>query len=76
MPLHSWAPGIVTGLKGEWSLENKMLTMERPGFFAQSGSTTLFAVDEKNTNTSFTVADNFQEIWKRFSQTGLNFNTI
>ena len=53
-----------------------MLTMERPGFFAQSGSTTLFAVDEKNTNTSFTVADNFQEIWKRFSQTGLNFNTI
>ena len=76
MPLHSWAPGIVTGLKGEWSLERNMLTMERPGFFAQSGSTTLYAIDNKETNASFAVANNFKEIWKSFSETGLNFTTF
>ena len=50
-----------------------MLTLERPGFFPQSGSTTLLAVDEKDTNTSFAVIDDFQQMWKQFAETGLNF---
>ena len=70
MPLHAWATGIVSGLKGEWSVKDSMLTCHRPGFFPQSGSTTLYAVDDENSSGSFAVADDFGDIWKNFSNTG------
>ena len=47
-----------------------MLTCHRPGFFPQSGSTTLYAVDDNDSTGSFAVADDFDDIWKNFSNTG------
>ena len=47
-----------------------MLTCHRPGFFPQSGSTTLYAVDDEDSFGSFAVADDFGDIWKNFSNTG------
>ena len=72
MPLHAWATGIVSGLKGEWTADDSMLTCHRPGFFPQSGSTTLYAVDDEENDAvgSFAVADDFADIWKNFSSTG------
>ena len=70
MPLHAWATGIVSGLKGEWKVHDSMLTCHRPGFFPQSGSTTLYAVDSDDRLGSFAVADDFREIWTNFSNTG------
>ena len=70
MPLHAWATGIVSGLKGEWTVGDSMLTCHRPGFFPQSGSTTLYAVDDEHSTGSFAVADDFRDIWKNFSNTG------
>ncbi|XP_068707315.1 uncharacterized protein [Montipora foliosa] len=70
MPLHAWATGIVSGLKGEWNVDNSMLTCHRPGFFPQSGSTTLYALDDDEATGSFAVADDFADIWKNFSKTG------
>lgn len=70
MPLHAWATGIVSGLKGEWSVQDSMLTCHRPGFFPQSGSATLYAVDNDDRLGSFAVADDFREIWANFSNTG------
>ncbi|XP_020613507.1 uncharacterized protein LOC110051776 [Orbicella faveolata] len=70
MPLHAWATGIVSGLKGEWNVQDSMLTCHRPGFFPQSGSATLYAVDNDDRLGSFAVADDFREIWANFSNTG------
>lgn len=70
MPIHAWNAGIISGLKGDWNKNNSMLTLERPGFFPQSGSTTLYAVDGDGKETSFGVADNFMDIWKTFTKTG------
>ena len=70
MPLHAWATGIVSGLKGEWTVEDSMLTCHRPGFFPQSGSTTLYAVDNEDSVGTFAVADDFGDIWRNFSNTG------
>lgn len=70
MPLHAWASGIVSGLKGSWSVDGSMVTCTRPGFFPQSGSTSLYAVDGDGRNISFAVADDFEKIWKEFSRSG------
>lgn len=70
MPLHAWATGIVSGLKGKWTVEKSMLTCHRPGFFPQSGSTTLYSADDEDIIGSFAVADDFADIWKNFSETG------
>ena len=51
-----------------------MLTCHRPGFFPQSGSTTLHVVDEENSIGSFAVADDFGNIWRNFSKTGKCFH--
>ena len=73
MPLHAWATGIVSGLKTEWTLKSSMLTSSRPGFFPQSGSTTLHVVDEDGKSGSFAVADDFNDIWQNFSKHGKCF---
>ena len=37
MPLHAYEYGIISGLKGSWSVEEGRLNCKRPGFYAQSG---------------------------------------
>lgn len=78
MPPHAWQSGIISGLKGFWSLDGAMLTMERPGFFPQSGSTTLYVVEEEGGTASFAIADEFGEIWQKFSRSGSlgNFKNV
>jgi len=78
MPLHAWQSGIISGLKGFWSLDGTMLTMERPGFFAQSGSITLYVVEEEGDTASFAAADEFREVWQQFSRSGSlgNFKNV
>lgn len=71
MPLHSWQSGIISGLKGMWSVDGTMLTMERPGFFPQSGSTTLYAVEGEGEIASFAASDDFWETWQQFAKSGL-----
>ncbi|EDO38473.1 predicted protein [Nematostella vectensis] len=72
MPLHAWAHGIVSGVKGRWSVDQKrsMLTLERPGFFPQSGSTTLHPVRDSEKDVSFGVSNDFDAIWKNFTKLG------
>ncbi|KAK3748066.1 hypothetical protein QZH41_014759 [Actinostola sp. cb2023] len=75
MPLHAWQNGIISGLKGVWSKNGSTLNMKRPGFFPQSGSTTLYAVGGEGETTSFAVADDFGDVWNHFAETGLAGNT-
>lgn len=75
MPLHAWQSGIISGLKGIWSRNDNMLTMERPGFFPQSGSMTLHAMGGEGETTSFAVSDDFRDIWRRYQYSGMVGNT-
>lgn len=68
LPLHSWKPGFISGVKGTWTVQESMLTLNRPGNFPQSGNTTLLAVTKAR--TSFMVGNDFRQIWHRFSNHG------
>lgn len=70
MPLHAYEYGIISGLKGEWSVKQKGLNCKRPGFYAQSGDITLRPVDSGSEVTSFTVEDDPEVVWDVFKKTG------
>lgn len=75
MPLHAYEYGIISGLKGEWSVKQKGLNCKRPGFYAQSGDITLRPVDSGSEVTSFTVEDDPEVVWDIFKKTGYVTNT-
>ena len=71
MPLHSYEYGIISGLKGEWSMNEKMLNCKRPGYSPQSGDISLYPLNYGSEENSFTVADDPEVVWSNFKQTGL-----
>ncbi|XP_065653158.1 uncharacterized protein LOC136071792 [Hydra vulgaris] len=70
MPLHSYEYGIISGLKGEWSTNEKMLRCKRPGTSPQSGDISLYPLNHGSEINSFAVADDPEVVWNNFKQTG------
>lgn len=70
IPLHSYDYGIISGIRGNWSVEDGMLNCERPGFSPQSGSISLYPLQSGSELTSFTVTDDVENMWKVFKNTG------
>ena len=71
MPLNAYEFGIISGLKGTWSATNDTLTFKRPGFYAQSGETSLHVVGNMQDDKIRVVTTNHPEqVWKKFKKNG------
>ena len=70
MPLHAYEYGIISGLKGEWGVEEGRLNCKRPGYYAQSGDISLYPVTSDSEDVSFVVEDDPEVMWNTFRKTG------
>ena len=71
MPLNSYEFGIISGLKGHWTRVNNTLTLKRPGFYAQSGETSLRVLGSDNDEVHFITTNHPEKTWKTFKKNGL-----
>ena len=71
MPLHSYEYGIISGLKGNWGVQDGILSCERPGFYPQSGSISMFPVVTGSEKVSHIVTNDVDAVWKGFEETGI-----
>lgn len=70
MPLNSYEFGIISGLKGHWDATNDTLTFSRPGFYAQSGETSLRVIGNDDDEIRFVTTNQPEKSWKQFKKSG------